>query len=140
VTTEAYLLTYVSPNAYCQPMAWGGGGTLAFADAVRTPNRAKRQNALIASCSASSACGCAYSYDIGHICTQQASCSCAKPCDVNGTCADPDTTCVMDERCQGRALCYPASLMSVQSCPPFYTANGDAMKRPKRRVRLSKQA
>jgi hypothetical protein len=116
------------------------GGSYSASDAVQTPKRISISEVTVSGCSTNSACGCALSYDIGYICTQQASCSCAKPCEPWGDCEDANTTCVLDERCGSQWHCYTPNLFSEQSCPPYYAPAGDAMKRPKRHARLGKQA
>ncbi|CAF1234398.1 unnamed protein product [Rotaria sp. Silwood1] len=70
-------------------------------------------------CSNTSLCQCATTVTGENICTQQMSCEYGTPCDSNNTCAKPNSTCVIDNRCPGRRLCYSIVIFSPEFCPPL---------------------
>ncbi|CAF4893693.1 unnamed protein product [Rotaria sp. Silwood1] len=55
------------------------------------------------------------------ICTLQVECSDAIPCNSADKCDQTNSTCVIDNRCNGRHLCYPIAWTSPDICPPLAT-------------------
>ncbi|CAF1222838.1 unnamed protein product [Rotaria sordida] len=80
-------------------------------------------------CSNNTYCQCATATTGERICTQQMSCEYGTPCNSNDTCVKPNSTCIIDNRCPGRRLCYSIVLFSPELCPNSVIADGGSVRK-----------
>jgi hypothetical protein len=76
-------------------------------------------------CSSNRYCKCATVPTGENICTQQMSCEYSTLCGPNNECDKPNSTCVIEDRCNGTRICYSIVLFSPELCPQFDTTASD---------------
>ena len=73
-------------------------------------------------CSNNFNCSCLVTVPTGErICALQIECSSAMLCRSNGNCDQPNSICVIDNRCNDQRICYPIASTNPDICPPIAT-------------------